>query len=334
MTYIIAEIGNNHNGNIDKCVKLIKAAHSSGANAVKFQSFRGLDIVNPRVLATDYPAWDSKGYKYWYEFLDSIALPLESHQDIINYSNKLGMDFITTPVTPEIVSMLENLDGIKSYKIASMDLNNYDLLHSISKTNKSVILSTGMGSIEEIEDAVKILSKENLSIMHCISDYPLNPSDSYLNNIRILKKYFPNNIIGLSDHSLGHEIAILAVSLGAKIIEKHFTLDRNDPNAAEHHFSMEPNEFKKMTKWIGHIEDNLSYSSWKRSENENKVIHQYRRSFHYKKDLKKGHILKKTDIIYLRPGNGIDFTNLNKVINKSLKKYIKAYDPCLEDDFI
>jgi len=335
MTYVIAEIGNNHNGSLKKCISMIDAAKSIGANAVKIQSFRGRDIVTPNILSSEYPNWNSGGFKYWYQFLDSIALPIRDHQQAIDYSNKIGIDFITTPVSPEIVDILEEMNGIKAYKIASMDLNNIDLIESIAQTDKKIILSTGMGSIKEINKAIELLHKNELTVLHCISDYPLHPKNANLNNIKVLINEFPNLTIGFSDHSLGHELSITAVALGAKVIEKHFTLDRKDESPAEHHFSMEPKELEILIKWTQDINLILSKNEWSRSENENrhgKLIS--RRSFHYKKDLKKGHILKKTDIIFIRPGNGIDFTNLNKVINKSLKNSIKAFDPCLEKDLL
>ncbi len=328
MVYTIAEIGNNHNGNLDKCLELVKAAADSGASAIKLQSFTGLDIVSPLILSTDYPEWDSKHYEYWYQFLDSIALPLEDHQKVINYTKKLDIDFITTPVSPKIVSFLEKLDGIKAYKVASMDLNNLDLLISLSQTNKPIIISTGMGSLQEISNAVNILSNNKVSILHCISDYPLEPKSAALNNINILKQKYPHNEVGFSDHSLGNQLALVAVSMGAQIIEKHFTLNRDDPNAAEHHFSMEPDEFKEMVNWFHSIDSNLSNNIWSRSKKEEKVSSQYRRSFHYNDNLPKGHIIEKKDLAFVRPGDGISFEDLHRIINCHLKKSVKRFSPC------
>jgi len=333
MVYTIAEIGNNHNGSIKKFLKITKAAHASGADAVKIQSFRGTDIVTPNILSSEYPEWNSAGYKYWYEFADSIALPIDDHQEAIDYAHHLGLNFITTPVCPQIVEFLEQMKGIDYYKIASMDLNNIDLIESIAQTNKKVILSTGMGSIEEIKKAADLLHKNELTILHCVSDYPLNPKNANLNNIKFLINEFPNLTIGFSDHSLGHELSIAAVALGAKVIEKHFTLDRKDINPAEHHFSMEPKDFKKLVKWTNDIDKNFDKYKWGRSENENiqgKLIS--RRSFHYKTNLSKGHIVSKKDLIFVRPGSGVDYSDISKIIGKKLSKDVLEYDSCILND--
>jgi len=334
MVYVIAEIGNNHNGSVKKCLELIDAASETGVDAIKIQSFTGLDICTPTLETADYPDWDTKGFKYWFEFADSIALPLEAHQEVIDYTKSKNLDFITTPVSSRIVNFLETLSGINAYKLASMDLNNFELISSLSKTTKPIILSTGMSSLNEISGVVSAFKDNDISILHCVSDYPLDPINASLQNIKILSNIYPNIKIGFSDHSLGKELAISAVTLGAKIIEKHFTLDRNDKNAAEHHFSMLPDEFRQMVEWIKVIDTNLSEKDWARSRNEKNGKKQYRRSFHYLRDLAVGHKIEMSDLTFLRPGNAIDFNDLEKVLNKPLTRSIKTYDPCLEDDFI
>ena len=332
MTYIIAEIGNNHNGSIKKCLELFDAAAKTGANAVKIQSFTGKDIVSPHIKSEVYPSWDSKSFEFWYEFLDSIALPLKDHQTAIDYANELGLDFITTPVTPDILHYLEKLKGVKGYKLASMDLTNLDLVKALAKTDKSIIISTGMGDLSEIENAVSILKNNDLSILHCISDYPLNPNNAALNNINILKNKFSKYKVGFSDHSLGCELAIIAITLGAEIIEKHFTLNRNDKDAAEHHFSMEPKEFKSLIEWSKTLEINFKDMNWERSKKEKSNKNQFRRSFHYKKDLPKDHIITREDLIFIRPGNGLDYDNIDKILNQKLTNNKKAYTACYLDD--
>ncbi len=333
MVYVIAEIGNNHNGSVKKCLELIDAASETGVDAIKIQSFTGLDICTPTLETADYPDWDTKGFKYWFEFADSIALPLEAHQEVIDYTKSKNLDFITTPVSPKIVNFLETLSGINAYKLASMDLNNLELISSLSKTTKPIILSTGMGSLNEISGAKSAFQDNDISILHCVSDYPLDPINASLQNIKILSNTYPNIKIGFSDHSLGKELAISAVTLGAKIIEKHFTLDRDDKDSAEHHFSMLPDEFSQMVKWIRVIESNLSTSNWKRSKNEEKGKIQFRRSLHYVRDLNVGHKIGINDLAFLRPGNGISYDLLDRVLNKSLKKPIKEYSPCKLEDF-
>ncbi|MDH5523661.1 MAG: N-acetylneuraminate synthase family protein [Desulfobulbaceae bacterium] len=333
-TYIIAEIGNNHNGSVDKAVELINKAAEAGADAVKFQSFRGLDIVTPKVRADEYPGWNVSGYEYWYQFLDSIALPLADHQKVIDHAHDCGLDFITTPVSPAIVDLLERMTGIDTYKVASMDLNNFGLLHAIAATDKKVILSTGMGALSEVDRAVDILGKDDLSILHCVSDYPLEPSNAALNNLNVLKERFPRGQVGFSDHSLGHELIIAAVAMGARVIEKHVTLDRNDPSPAEHHFALEPDEFAAMIKWVRSIDENLSISSWQRSSNEGEGRLKFRRSFHYNRDLPSGQVVDEDDLLFTRPGDGIGYEDLSSLVGRPLCEKREAFAPCLISDVV
>jgi N,N'-diacetyllegionaminate synthase len=331
-SYIISEIGNNHNGNLEKAMKLIDVSKEANVNAVKFQSFRGIDIVSPKVKANEYKGWDVKNFEYWYQFLDSITLKLEDHQKVIDYTLQKGMDFITTPTSPFIVEYLEKLKGIKAYKIASMDLNNTPLLKAVANTGKDVIMSTGMGEIDEVNSAVEIFKNSNLSILHCVSDYPLDPSKAYLNNISVLRKQFPGFKVGFSDHSLGHELCIAARCLGAVIFEKHITLSRTDPNPAEHHFSMEPREFAVLVDWLRHMDSNLNTLNFSRTETEKENKLKYRRSYHYNADFRKGERMSLDKLSLVRPGDGIDNCDLPLFIGKILTRNVKAYDPCLISD--
>ncbi len=331
-SYIISEIGNNHNGSVEKAIAMIDASREANVDAVKFQSFRGIDIVSPKVLANEYKGWDVKNFEFWYQFLDSITLKLEDHQKVIDYTLSKGLDFITTPTSPFIVDYLEKLKGIKAYKIASMDLNNTPLLEAVAKTEKEIIMSTGMGEMEEVQKAVEIFKDHKLSVLHCVSDYPLDPEKAFLNNITLLKQNFPKLDIGFSDHSLGHELCIAARCLGAVVFEKHITLDRKDPNPAEHHFSMEPNEFKELVKWIRYIDVNLNTAGFSRSEAEKVNKLKYRRSYHYNSDFKKGEKMSVEKLSFVRPGEGIDNEELKNFIGKTLTKDVKAYDPCHLND--
>ena len=328
-SYIISEIGNNHNGSLSKAIELIDVSHHAGVNAVKFQTFRGIDIVSPKVKANEYKGWDVKNFEYWYQFLDSIALKLEDHQQVIDYTNSKGMDFITTPTSPYIVEYLEKLSGIKAYKIASMDMNNIPLLEAVAKTKKKILMSTGMGDMEEVKKAVNYFKNHSLSILHCVSDYPLDPDKAYLNNITELKKQFSNLEIGFSDHSLGHELCVAARCLGAMVFEKHITLDRKDPNPAEHHFSMEPHEFTVLVNWLRNIDMSLNTKTFSRSETEKVNKFKYRRSYHYNAEFKEGTIIDASKLTLVRPGDGIDSENLSLVIGKALNKNVSAYDACL-----
>lgn len=332
-TYIIAEIGNNHNGQLSKAKALIDMAAKTGVNAVKFQSFRGEDIVSPKVLTKEYKGWNNFGFKYWIDFANSVALPLSKHQELIDYTHEKELDFITTPVSPFIVDFLETLTGIDAYKVASMDLTNFGLLNSISKTSKPVLLSTGMGNLNEIKRAISIIGNNVTKVLHCVSDYPLDPFNANLNNIKVLTKEFPDLEIGFSDHSLGHEISLSAVAIGAKVIEKHITLNRKDELPAEHHFSLEYDEIINMVRWIRILDKNLSYNNWRRSPNESHGRKVNRRSFHYKESFDKGHEIHESDLVFLRPGDGIDYEELNSIVGKRLKRKVVKFSACLKSDF-
>lgn len=332
-SYIISEIGNNHNGNPEKALELIDVSAEAGVDAVKFQTFRGIDIVSPRVLADEYKGWDVKGHRYWYEFLDTIALPLQNHQAVIDYTNAKQLHFITTPTSPYIVEFLESLTGIHAYKVASMDLNNVPLLRALAKTSKKILMSTGMGEMEEVKKAAAYFVNHELEILHCVSDYPLEPSKAFLNNIVALKKEFPGKRIGFSDHSLGHELCVAARCLGAELFEKHITLSRKDPNPAEHHFSMEPGEFKNLVSWLRSIDENLDITDFGRSNTEKENKFKYRRSYHYAASLQQGTELGLNNLNFVRPGDGVNEEELMLLIGKKLTRGVEAYDPCRKEDF-
>jgi sialic acid synthase SpsE len=193
-------------------------------------------------------------------------------------------------------------------------------------------MSTGMGDIKEVELAVSKFNREQINILHCVSDYPLDPNNAALKNITVLQETFPNHNIGFSDHSLGHELTLCSLALGAKVIEKHITLDRNDPELAEHHFSLEPKELKEMVYWIRAMDKNLASNSWTRSPEESEGKRKFRRSYHYKMDLPKGHSVSLNDLVFIRPGEGADHKDIEKIVGKPLNRDIEAYSPCVLND--
>jgi sialic acid synthase SpsE len=231
------------------------------------------------------------------------------------------------------VSFLESLSGITAYKIASMDLNNLSLLEALAATGKPIIMSTGMGSLDEVLTAVSYFEEFRLSILHCVSEYPLDPKNAGLNNIRHLQEKFQRARIGFSDHSLSHELALSAIGLGATVIEKHITLDREDPAAAEHHMSMEVKEFKTMVDWVRSIDASRSSNEWSRSASEKEGRKGNRRSFHYKRDMKAGTTVTLNDLVFVRPEFGIDYGELDTILDKRLLLDKESYAPCLKEDF-
>lgn len=323
--FIIGEIGNNHNGKKETALQLIDIAAEAGIHAVKFQTFRGQDIVTPLVKASEYPGWDSGKFEFWYQFLDSIALPLEEHKEVFDYALEKGIIPFSTPTSVEIVDFLESLE-MPLYKIASMDLTNIQLLRKVAATGKPVILSTGMSTEAEIATAVEIFSKNQFALLHCISDYPADPAQSNLRSIQYLKDTFKVPV-GYSDHTLTNETAGLAVALGARIIEKHYTYDRNTPEKAEHHFSLEPEGLADLVQTVQHSEAALGTYQLYRSPSELSNRGKYRRSLHVNKDLPANHRLTSADIVVLRPNNGAQPETYDLFEGQTLRTAKKAWDP-------
>jgi len=330
--FIIGEIGNNHNGKLETAIKLIDIAAEANVDAVKFQTFRGIDIVTPKVKADAYKGWSPKGFTYWYEFLDSIALPLEDHKEVFEYAkSKLIIPF-STPTSTEIVDFLEGLD-VELYKIASMDITNVKLLKKVASTGKPVIFSTGMSTEEEIDKAVNIFKNNQTVILHCISDYPTKISDANLLSIQYLKERFRSGI-GFSDHTLSHDLAALAVAAGARVIEKHMTYDRNAPEVAEHHVSLEPEELKALVKAVRNAE--LALGSFKlcRSAAEEETRQKSRRSLHVNRSMSAGEVLSDNDISILRPNDGAQPEDYELFVGKPLKNNLEAWSPLTMEDIV
>jgi sialic acid synthase SpsE len=317
-TYLIAEIGINHNGNIDTAKKLIKLAKKSGANAVKFQTFKAEKLVKE-----DSPQ---------FSMFKKLELTKDMHIELINYSKELKIDFFSTPFDYESADLLNELD-IKAFKIASSDLNNIPFLKYIAKFQKPIILSTGMATIEEILEAKKAIYSQNnekLIVLHCLSLYPTPFEELNLNSILYLKDVLKDNIIGFSDHTEGILAPIIATVLGAKVIEKHFTFD-NNAEGPDHKLSLNYIDFKKMKEEIKKVEISLGEKKKEPSISEKTNIINSRTSIISKKEIKKNEKLTLDNIIIKRPATGIEPKHLETVINKKINKNIKKDTPITWD---
>ena len=294
-TVLIAEIGMNHNGDVHLGKEMISAAAEVGADIVKFQSFK-----TENFLSKDFPDFSTRK-KHELSRLD--------HEKLINHTLDCGIQFLSTPFDHDSVDMLEDL-GVSAFKIASADLSNFPLLEKVFKTRKPIILSTGYSTISKIFKTYEFLQygKENeLCIMHCVASYPTQDADINLSNISSIKGMFQNAVVGFSDHSLDNKlIPSLAVSLGAKVIEKHFTIDRK-LSGYDHHMSLTPEMFLEMKKNIRRTELCIglprSESGMIEAEKDRNV--KAGRSLYWSKNLKNGDKIKKDDLILLRPGGGI-----------------------------
>ena len=309
--YLIAEIGLNHNNDIDLAKKTILAAKESGANAVKFQTY-----VTEKLLKRDNDAFD---------LFKNLELSKSQFEEIFDYCKDIGITFFSTPFSYESVDLLMDLN-VPCFKIASMDLNYYDFIHYIAKTGKTVILSTGMANFGEIDKAVNTIRKtgnDNIVILHCISKYPPKANEMDMTMIKKLKTLYPEYQIGFSDHSDDNTMSIVARVLGATVFEKHFTLDKTLPGP-DHVISSEPKDFIDLRNKLKAVNESLNPCSKIRLDSG--IALYARRSLYAAKDLKKGEILTKDKINVVRPGGGIAPEYLPLFLGRELKKDLKASD--------
>ena len=330
-TIIIAEAGVNHNGDIGTAKRLIDVASDAGADYVKFQTFKAERLVSPSAQKAKYQIEnDTSKDDSQLKMLKKLELSDNDHKELISYCKSKNISFFSTAFDEEGISYLSSLN-FDMFKIPSGELTNYPYLKAIAKTGLPVILSTGMANLDEIEKSVNVLisygtKKSEITVLHCNTEYPTPMIDVNLKAMLTIKEKLGVSI-GYSDHTLGLEVPIAAVALGAKIIEKHFTLDRS-LKGPDHKASLEPNELKEMVIAIRNIEMAISGNGLKEpSFSEKKNIHIARKSIHLSKDLKSGSIINELDIISLRPGDGICTMNweniIGKQVNKDLKKFTK-----------
>ena len=335
---IIAEAGVNHNGDIQVAKKLIDVAVDAGVDYVKFQTFKADSLVSKSAKKAMYQSVNiNDGNDSQYAMLKKLELSHESHLELITYCSEKNIKFFSTAFDVDGVNYLNNL-GLTFFKIPSGEMTNFPYLKSVALCGKPVIMSTGMCSEMEIKAALDVLmkfglKKEFISILHCNTEYPTPMKDVNLKAMLAIQKTFGVQV-GYSDHTLGIEIPIAAVALGATIIEKHFTLDRTLPGP-DHLASLEPTELKAMVTAIRNIELALSGEGIKMpSESETKNITIARKSIHINKNLPKGYTITEDDIISLRPGDGISSMEWENIIGRKLNTNKKEFDKLLISDLI
>lgn len=320
--YIIAEIGVNHSGNVDLAKRMIDAAIASGADAVKFQTFTAEALVSPDTPKVKYQMSTTDIEESHYDMIKSLEFSREDHLPVIKYCKDKGIDFISTPYDVESAKFLLEQD-VKIFKTASADITDLDLQEFLARSGKKVIISTGMASLGEIERVLKIYKKynnNNISLLHCVSNYPCMHSSLNLSVISTLRNAF-NIDTGFSDHSVGPIAAAMSVALGAKIIEKHFTLDKK-MIGPDHKASSDPQEFLELTKTIRSAEVAMG-SPIKECQDEEFGMSQIsRKSLVSSRDIKAGTILKAEDFVLRRPGNGIQAYQKPLLIGQSARNNI------------
>jgi len=324
--YVIAEMSANHNQSYEKAVQLLKAAKDAGADAVKLQTYTPDTITidcNNDFFKVKGTLWDGKNL---YQLYKEAYTPWDWQPKLKKEADALGLDLFSTPFDNSAVDFLETMD-VPAYKIASFELIDTGLLKKVAKTGKPVIMSTGMATLEEIDEAVKTL-KENgcmdIALLKCTSAYPASPDEANLKTIPHLSESF-NLPAGLSDHTMGSTVAIAAIALGACIIEKHLCLNRNDPGP-DAAFSMEPHEFKQMVNDIRTVEKALGKICYELTENQ-KASKVFRRSLFVVEDIEKGGRLTDKNVRNIRPGHGLPPKFFQTVIGKKVKKNIQKGTP-------
>lgn len=313
--YVIAELSGNHNGDIKRAYALIDAAKAAGADAVKLQTYTAdtitLDHVSPDFLIKGGP-WNGR---LLYDLYGEAHTPWEWHQSLFDYARESDIACFSSPFDETAIDFLESLDA-PAYKIASFELVDTPLIRKAAKTGKPLIISTGMATVEEVDEAVataKSAGAAGIVLLHCISAYPAPAEEANLARIRMLQERY-DLPIGLSDHAMGSEVAIAAVALGAAVVEKHITLARAD-GGPDSGFSLEPAEFKTLVDGVRIVQRALGHREYGRTQSETPNL-AFRRSLYVVRDIAAGEVFTREHVRSIRPGYGLAPKHLDEVIGK------------------
>lgn len=314
--YIIAEMNSSHYGKIEQACRMMDAAKECGCDCVKFQSWTENTLYSEEYYANNPISR---------RMVKSFSMNESQLYELWKYSRKIGIDFSSTPYSTEEVDFLADKIEVPFIKIASMEVNNPFFLEYIAKKRIPLVLSTGMASYEEIDQAVNIINNVgnmNLCILHCVSVYPVKPGSVNMNNLIYLKEKYPDFVVGYSDHTIGEEVACGAVALGARVIEKHFTLDSSQMGM-DNNMAMEPEEMKALVRKCHNVYEAMGNMERVVSEKEKAQLIKMRRSIVAKENLKAGTILEDEILDYKRPGNGLPPVDRNRLVGRKLIRDIK-----------
>ena len=323
--FIIAEAGVNHNGSLDLAKRLIEIAVDSGADAVKFQTFKAESLVSKNAQKADYQKQTTDASESQFDMIKKLELDVETHRELIAYCQEKDIMFLSTPFDHESVNLLSGL-GLQIFKIPSGEITNLPYLRHIGSLGKKVVLSTGMSTLQEVENALTILTgtgtkKENITILHANTMYPTPMEDVNLKAMLTIQKEL-DIAVGYSDHTIGIEVDIAAVAMGASIIEKHFTLDKT-MDGPDHKSSLEPEELKSMVVAIRNIEKALGVYEKKPSPSESVNMKVARKSIVASQNIRKGEGLTENNITVKRPGSGISPMKWDDIIGTVATKDYK-----------
>jgi N,N'-diacetyllegionaminate synthase len=320
---IIAEAGVNHNGSLDLAKRLIDEAASAGADAVKFQTFKAENLVSHSAVKANYQQDTTDKNETQFEMIKKLELDLSDHQILQKHCEEKKILFLSAPFDLDSIDLLENMELVL-FKIPSGEITNLPYLRKIASKNKPVIMSSGMADLGEIEDALEILTmgeikRKDIIVLHCNTEYPTSFEDVNLKAMQTIAAAFPGINVGYSDHTLGIEVSIAAVAIGAKVIEKHFTLDKQ-MEGPDHKASLEPLELKAMISSIRNIEIALGNGIKKPSPSETKNKPIARKSLVAAVPIAKGEIFSKENLDVKRPGNGINPMHWDELIGQQAQK--------------
>lgn len=306
-TFIIAEAGVNHNGSLDLAKKLVDAASAAGADAVKFQTFQAKNLVSKSAQKADYQKQTTDHVESQFDMIKKLELSEMMHHELMDYCQQKQILFLSTPFDHDSIQLLDKL-GLEIFKVPSGEITNLPYLRHIGRLQKQVILSTGMANLGEIEAALQVLvlagtAKDNITVLHANTEYPTPMQDVNLRAMQTIRQAF-GVAVGYSDHTLGIEVPIAAVALGARVIEKHFTLD-NTMEGPDHKASLEPDELTAMVRAIRNIENALGSSVKQPSPSESKNKPIARKSLVAKTNIKQGEVFSEHNLCIKRPGHGI-----------------------------
>lgn len=321
--FCIAEIGNNHKGDVQLAKEMIDAAVTSGASAVKFQKRSNKNLFQKDFAAQAYIGKNSFGINYL-EHREAVELSVDEMNELCRYSAEKKVLFFATPFDTESLLDLENI-GSQLYKVASADLVNHVLLNDLCDTKKPLIVSTGGATQSEVDEAVEFLNSRGASyaLLHCTAAYPVEPREMELRVIETFKSRYPDIPIGLSDHQSGISMATVAYMLGARIFEKHFTLHRSW-KGTDQSFSLEPQGFKKMVRDLSNIEEALGDGTKKLLDVEKDPMFKMRKSIVIKTDLKPDTIVKYDHLEFRCPWNGLSVNKLPEVLGRKTKTFLTS----------
>jgi len=308
-TFIIAEAGVNHNGSLDNAIKMVDAAVAAGADAVKFQTFRAEKVVSVNAPKADYQKQTTGAIGSQLEMVRKLELNEAAHKKLFQYCKDKRIIFLSSPFDLESIDLLNSL-GLQIFKIPSGEITNLPYLRQLGALKKKLIMSTGMADLGEIEDALVVLMQagtapEDIIVLHCNTEYPAPFEDVNLKAMLTIRAAFPGIQVGYSDHTPGIEVPLAAVALGAEVIEKHFTLDRN-MEGPDHRASLEPDELRSMVTAIRNMEKAMGSGIKKPSPSELKNKPIARKSIVAARNIAKGEVFTEENLTVKRPGTGIN----------------------------